>query len=103
MLNFCLTDFSFALDRIIAIGSHHDAWVMGAVDPCSGASVLMEIVRAVGVAVKKGRVVPLDIQYPIHRRATREGSLASGSLSFSTNKQKCPFCGALSFSERAFL
>ncbi|XP_065069888.1 putative N-acetylated-alpha-linked acidic dipeptidase [Rhopilema esculentum] len=41
-------------DRIVVLGNHHDAWVMGAVDPSSGSSTLMEIIRAVGVAVKKG-------------------------------------------------
>ena len=44
----------FGLDRVVIIGSHHDAWVMGAVDPCSAAATLMETVRAVGVAVRKG-------------------------------------------------
>ena len=45
------------LDRIVVIGNHHDAWVMGAVDPSSGSATLMEIIRAVGVAVKSGKYI----------------------------------------------
>ncbi|XP_057316973.1 N-acetylated-alpha-linked acidic dipeptidase 2-like [Hydractinia symbiolongicarpus] len=41
-------------DRIVMLGVHHDAWVMGGLDPESGTAVLNEVVRAVGVAVKKG-------------------------------------------------
>lgn len=36
------------------LGVHHDAWVMGGLDPESGTAVLNEVVRAVSVAVKKG-------------------------------------------------
>ena len=46
--------FLLVIDRIVVVGNHHDAWVMGAVDPSSGSAVLMEVVRAVGLAVKKG-------------------------------------------------
>ena len=35
-------------------GNHHDAWVMGAVDPDSGTAVLMEIARVFGQAYNTG-------------------------------------------------
>lgn len=51
--------FFIAIDRIVVVGNHHDAWVMGAVDPSSGSSTLMEIVRAVGVALRKGKKIDI--------------------------------------------
>ena len=46
--------FLLVTDRIVVVGNHHDAWVMGAIDPSSGSAILMEVVRAVGLAMKKG-------------------------------------------------
>ncbi|KAI8925449.1 hypothetical protein BC831DRAFT_460924 [Entophlyctis helioformis] len=41
-------------DRSIVFGGHRDAWVYGAVDPCSGASVLLETGVALGRMYQKG-------------------------------------------------
>lgn len=36
------------------MGNHRDAWVMGAVDPSSGSSALLETARGLGALVKDG-------------------------------------------------
>ncbi|HEV8200605.1 MAG TPA: M28 family metallopeptidase [Candidatus Polarisedimenticolia bacterium] len=41
-------------DRLILIGNHRDAWIYGAVDPSSGTAALLETVRALGTAARKG-------------------------------------------------
>src|SRR5688500_17347415 len=41
-------------DEWIIYGNHHDAWVMGADDPISGASALMETARGLGELLKSG-------------------------------------------------
>ena len=41
-------------DEWIIRGNHHDGWVNGAEDPISGASALMEEVRALGLLLKQG-------------------------------------------------
>ena len=41
-------------DEWIVFGNHHDAWVMGADDPISGASALMETARGLGELLKTG-------------------------------------------------
>jgi N-acetylated-alpha-linked acidic dipeptidase len=41
-------------DEWIIYGNHHDAWVMGADDPISGASSLMETARGLGELLKSG-------------------------------------------------
>ena len=41
-------------DRLVLVGNHHDAWVMGAADPSSASAILMEMIRVVGEALKKG-------------------------------------------------
>ncbi|XP_039248449.1 putative N-acetylated-alpha-linked acidic dipeptidase [Styela clava] len=41
-------------DRYVLIGSHRDAWVFGAIDPSSSMATLIELARAMGVAVKNG-------------------------------------------------
>src|SRR5918993_3547713 len=41
-------------DEWIIYGNHHDAWVMGADDPISGASALMETARGLGELLKTG-------------------------------------------------
>jgi N-acetylated-alpha-linked acidic dipeptidase len=41
-------------DEWIIFGNHHDAWVMGADDPISGASALMETARGLGELLKSG-------------------------------------------------
>jgi N-acetylated-alpha-linked acidic dipeptidase len=41
-------------DEWIIRGNHHDAWVNGADDPVSGAAVLLEEARALGMLVKQG-------------------------------------------------
>ena len=41
-------------DEWVIFGNHHDAWVMGADDPISGASSLMETARGLGELLKAG-------------------------------------------------
>ncbi len=45
---------SSAKDEWIIYGNHHDAWVNGASDPVSGASVLLETARTLSVLRKQG-------------------------------------------------
>jgi len=45
---------SVAKDQWILYGNHHDAWVNGASDPVSGASVLLETARTLSVLRKQG-------------------------------------------------
>ena len=45
---------SVAKDQWIIYGNHHDAWVNGASDPVSGASVLLETARTLSVLRKQG-------------------------------------------------
>jgi N-acetylated-alpha-linked acidic dipeptidase len=40
--------------RMVILSNHHDAWVYGAVDPCSGTATMLETARALGHLVKKG-------------------------------------------------
>ncbi len=41
-------------DQWVIYGNHHDAWVIGADDPTSGADVVMETARALGGLLKQG-------------------------------------------------
>ncbi len=41
-------------DRWVMIGNHRDAWVYGAVNPCSGTAATLEMCHALGEAVKHG-------------------------------------------------
>ncbi|GAA5797102.1 hypothetical protein HPULCUR_002481 [Helicostylum pulchrum] len=41
-------------NRAVIIGNHRDAWSHGAMDPSSGSAVLMELVRTIGVLIKRG-------------------------------------------------
>jgi N-acetylated-alpha-linked acidic dipeptidase len=41
-------------DEWVILGNHHDAWVMGADDPISGAAALMETARGLGELLKTG-------------------------------------------------
>ena len=41
-------------DEIVMLGSHHDAWVLGASDPLSGATVMLELARVMRTMVIKG-------------------------------------------------
>lgn len=43
------------LDRYVLMGNHRDAWVVGSVDPTSGTAVMMEVSRAMGAMLQKGR------------------------------------------------
>jgi N-acetylated-alpha-linked acidic dipeptidase len=45
---------SSAKDQWVIYGNHHDAWVNGASDPASGASVLLETARTLSVLRKQG-------------------------------------------------
>jgi N-acetylated-alpha-linked acidic dipeptidase len=45
---------SSTADQWIIYGNHHDAWVNGASDPASGASVLLETARTLSVLRKQG-------------------------------------------------
>ena len=41
-------------DRQILLGTHHDAWTFGGVDPGTGASVLLEVARGLGALARTG-------------------------------------------------
>ena len=41
-------------DQWILYGNHHDAWVNGAADPCSGAAALLETARTAGSLLRRG-------------------------------------------------
>ena len=41
-------------DRQILLGTHHDAWTFGGVDPGTGTSVLLEVARGLGALAKTG-------------------------------------------------
>ena len=41
-------------DRYVLIGSHRDAWFLGAADPSSGTAALLEISRAVSKMLREG-------------------------------------------------
>ena len=40
-----------AADRYVLLGNHRDAWMFGAVDPCSGTAVMMEVSRVLAQLV----------------------------------------------------
>ena len=41
-------------DEVVILGNHRDAWAAGAGDPNSGSAALNEVIRTLGVAMKKG-------------------------------------------------
>ena len=41
-------------ERTILLSNHHDAWVYGAVDPCSGTAALVSLARAFGQLARDG-------------------------------------------------
>ena len=41
-------------DEWVLAGNHHDAWVYGAVDPCSGTVAMLEAARGIGHLLKAG-------------------------------------------------
>jgi N-acetylated-alpha-linked acidic dipeptidase len=41
-------------ERQILLGTHHDAWTFGGVDPGTGTSVLLEVARGLGVLARTG-------------------------------------------------
>ncbi|OXV11818.1 hypothetical protein Egran_00421 [Elaphomyces granulatus] len=41
-------------NEVVILGNHRDAWVVGAGDPNSGSAVLNEVIRSLGVVVKRG-------------------------------------------------
>ena len=41
-------------DEWVVLGNHHDAWVYGAADPCSGTTSLLEVARCLGALAKQG-------------------------------------------------
>jgi N-acetylated-alpha-linked acidic dipeptidase len=41
-------------DRYVLLGTHHDAWTFGGVDPGSSAAVLLELARALGALHRSG-------------------------------------------------
>ncbi|MBX7220861.1 MAG: M28 family metallopeptidase [Blastocatellia bacterium] len=45
---------STAPDEWVLLGNHRDAWVYGAVDPSSGTTAMLEVVRSFGEMLKKG-------------------------------------------------
>lgn len=43
-----------APDRMIMLGTHHDAWTFGGVDPGTGAAALLEVARSLGAMARDG-------------------------------------------------
>jgi N-acetylated-alpha-linked acidic dipeptidase len=41
-------------DEWVIVGNHRDAWVYGAVDPCSGTAAMLEAVHGLGALAKQG-------------------------------------------------
>ena len=41
-------------DRRIMLGTHHDAWTFGGVDPGTGAAALLEVAKGLGTLAKSG-------------------------------------------------
>ncbi|KAG8908851.1 hypothetical protein FRB99_003091, partial [Tulasnella sp. 403] len=41
-------------DEVVILGCHRDAWVLGAGDPTSGTTAIVEIAKSVGTLLKKG-------------------------------------------------
>lgn len=41
-------------DRMVMLGTHHDAWTFGGVDPGTGAAALLETARALGAMARDG-------------------------------------------------
>ncbi len=41
-------------ERQILLSNHHDAWVYGAVDPCSGTATMIALARALGTLARQG-------------------------------------------------
>lgn len=41
-------------EEIVVLGCHRDAWVLGAADPISGTSALVEVVKGLGELRRKG-------------------------------------------------
>jgi N-acetylated-alpha-linked acidic dipeptidase len=41
-------------DQVLVVGNHRDAWTPGAVDPNSGTATMLEVSRALGLALKAG-------------------------------------------------
>jgi N-acetylated-alpha-linked acidic dipeptidase len=41
-------------DEWVIVGNHRDAWIYGAVDPCSGTAAMLEAVHGVGALAKQG-------------------------------------------------
>ncbi|EJD00928.1 Zn-dependent exopeptidase [Fomitiporia mediterranea MF3/22] len=41
-------------DEVVVVGNHRDAWVLGATDPTSGTVSTYEVIRGLGVLLKKG-------------------------------------------------
>ncbi|TFK55592.1 Zn-dependent exopeptidase [Heliocybe sulcata] len=41
-------------DEVVLVGNHRDAWVMGATDPSSGTASAHEMIRGLGVLLRKG-------------------------------------------------
>src|SRR5262249_43949957 len=41
-------------DQWIILGNHHDAWVYGADDPCSGTAAMLEMARGLGELARNG-------------------------------------------------
>ena len=41
-------------DQVLVVGNHRDAWTPGAIDPNSGTAAMLEVSRALGVALKAG-------------------------------------------------
>ena len=41
-------------DRYVIFGNHRDAWVFGAMDPNSGTTIMLEVIKAFGELYKEG-------------------------------------------------
>eukprot|EP01084_Bolivina_argentea_P189430 325753_1 len=50
-------------DEIVMIGSHRDAWALGACDDISGTTTMMEVARSISVMINKGWLLKRSIMF----------------------------------------
>ena len=46
---------SFSSDRYVIVGCHYDAWLFGGIDPNSGTTILLELIKAFTNLTEKGK------------------------------------------------
>ncbi len=52
-------------DRLVLIGTHHDAWTFGGVDPGSAAAVMVEVARSLAALARNGWRPERTVQFAI--------------------------------------